>query len=119
VKLGAFTDDSLRLVSGAVAAVRGIFRPGYLYHKAGVILVDLQPKAVRQLGLFDELPVVASAGPSARDRLMSAVDALNRKGGRGTVRFASEGIEQGWRMKRERMSQAYTTSWLELPVARA
>lgn len=127
VKLGAPTDDSLRMVSAAVRAVRGIYRPGYLYQKSGVILVDLQPKEVRQLDLFengpagpsDDAPALVSAGTTARERLMLTLDKVNRKEGRGTMRFASEGVDHSWRMRREKVSPAYTTQWEELPVARA
>jgi DNA polymerase V len=119
VKLGSPTDDSLRMVSAAVRAVRSLYKPGYLYHKCGVILVDLQPKEVHQLDLFDNTPQLVSAGTTARERLMLTLDTVNRKEGRGTMRFASEGVEHAWRMRREKVSPAYTTRWEELPVARA
>jgi DNA polymerase V len=119
VKLGAPTDDSLKLVSAAVRAMRAIYKPGYLYQKSGVILIDLQPKALHQPDLFEEAPGLASAGISARERLMLTLDTVNRRAGRGTMRFASEGVDHRWRMRREKMSPAYTTRWEDLPVARA
>ncbi len=119
VKLGVPTDDSLRMVSAAVRAVRGIYKPGYQYQKSGVILVDLQPKVVHQLDLFADMPTLVSAGTTARERLMLTLDKVNRKEGRGTMRFASEGMDHRWRMRREKVSPAYTTKWEELPVARA
>ncbi len=119
VRLGAPTDDSLRMVGAAVRAVRGLYRPGFHYHKVGVILVELQPKTVRQLDLFDDLPSVSSAGVTARERLMLALDRINREEGRGALRFASEGVDHRWRMRREKVSPAYTTRWEDLPVARA
>mgnify|MGYP000523304340 CR=1 FL=1 len=119
VRLGAPTDDSLKMVSAAVRAVRGLYRPGYKYHKTGVILIDLQPKKVQQLDLFADAPALVSAGTTARERLMHTLDSVNRRSGRGTMRFASEGVDHRWRMKREKVSPAYTTQWEELPVARA
>ena len=47
---------------------------------------------------------------------MLTLDKVNR---RGTTRFASEGVDHRWRMRRENVSSAYTTKWEELPVARA
>ena len=119
VRLGAPTDDSRRMVVAAVRAVRGLYRPGYRYQKCGVILIDLQPKQVQQLDLFEDAPALRSAGTTARERLMLTLDSVNRKEGRGTMRFASEGVDHKWRMRREKVSPAYTTRWEELPVARA
>ncbi len=119
VKLGAPTDDSFRMVGAAVRAVRSLHKPGYLYQKCGVILVDVQPKKVEQFDLFGDAPILVSAGLTARSRLMLTMDKVNRKEGRGTMRFASEGVDHRWRMRREKVSPAYTTRWEELPVARA
>jgi len=107
------------MVSAAVRAVRSLYKPGYQYQKSGVILVDLQPKVVHQLDLFADAPALVSAGTTARERLMLTLDKVNRKEGRGTMRFASEGIDHRWRMRREKVSPAYTTRWEEVPVARA
>ena len=84
-----------------------------------MVLVDLQPKVVQKLDLFDDAPALVSAGTTARERLMLTLDDVNRKEGRGTMRFASEGVDHKWRMRREKVSPAYTTRWEELPVARA
>ena len=72
---------------------------------------DLSPEAPEEPDLFE--------GPkdSREEALMNAIDAVNAEHGRGTGRLASAGLEQGWRMKRERRSPRYTTVWEELPVA--
>ena len=58
-----------------------------------------------------------------RVRVMVAMDALNARYGRGTVKLASAGTEQesrirpaGWQMKQERRTPRYTTHWGELAV---
>ena len=58
-----------------------------------------------------------------RVRVMVAMDALNARYGRGTVKLASAGTEQesrirpaGWQMKQERRTPRYTTHWRELAV---
>ncbi|HFI3614986.1 TPA: DUF4113 domain-containing protein, partial [Escherichia coli] len=43
---------------------------------------------------------------------------LNAKGGRGTLYFAGQGIQQQWQMKREMLSPRYTTRFSDLPVVR-
>ena len=51
-------------------------------------------------------------------RLMSAIDALNTRFGRGTISFAAEGLQQPWQMKAARRSPRFTTRWDELAIAR-
>ncbi len=109
VPLPAATDDTLRLTRAALWALKRIYRPGYAYQKAGVALLELSAAATPQLSLF-------SRGKD-NGRLMQAMDRINAIWGRGTLRSAAEGIEKGWKMKRERMSPEYTTHWAQLPVA--
>ena len=66
---------------------------------------------------------LGTSGDAATDALLAAVDALNRRFGRRSVTFASEGVGraatetgQAWAMRRGRQSPAYTTRWAELPV---
>ena len=57
-----------------------------------------------------------------RDRLMTSLDELNGRFGRGTVLMGSAGLageQRAWSMKQERRTPAYTTCWEDMPVARA
>jgi DNA polymerase V len=47
---------------------------------------------------------------------MQAMDRINRLWGKGTLRSGAEGINNRWKMKRERMSPAFTTRWDQIPV---
>ena len=49
---------------------------------------------------------------------MSAMDAVNREFGGGTLRTAAPGTAFRWKTRAERRSPRYTTCWDELPVAR-
>jgi len=114
VPLSPPTDDTARLIRAAKAGVAAIWRAGFRYKKAGVMLLELAPADQRQGLLF--------AGPEEdhaerRSRLMEVVDGLNARMGRGAVRFAAEGLEQAWRMRRDKLTPAYTTGWASLPVA--
>ena len=117
VRLGAPTDDSLRLSAAALSGLRRIYKSGYRYVKAGVMFPDILPGSVRQLSLFDAPLPLPTAQVGARSKLMNVMDRLNRGAGRGTLRLASAGISNAWSMKREKMTPAYTTRWDELPVA--
>jgi DNA polymerase V len=110
--------DTAPIVHAAVRGLEAIWQPGYNLHKAGVILMDLQDASVLQ----HELPL-ADDGPSAqRDSLMRAMDRINDKYGRGTMLLAGAGTrgdQRGWFMKQSLRTPQYTTSWADLPVARA
>jgi DNA polymerase V len=100
------TDDTLRLIRAAHWGLKRLYRPGYAYQKAGVALLDLRPRSQAQMNLFATAP--------NRQALMQVMDRINATYGRGTLRTAAEGVRPAWRMKRERMSPAYTTRWDQL-----
>ena len=121
------TADSRLLVGAAVDAATRAFRVGFNYAKAGVMLLDLQPAGQHQgeLDLFTDAE--DEVKPPARDRaaLMQAMDALNRRFGRDSVRIGSASLVsnsnevRSWSTKQERRSPRYTTRWDEMPRVRA
>ncbi len=131
------TADSAALVAAALAGLRQIYRKGYRYAKAGVMLVDLQSQDVRQTefywgndGVVLDSPrdgagqQCVNATAMARDRtlLMTAIDDLNQRFGRGALHLASAGLDgqrRAWSMKQERRTPRYTTHWDEMPVVMA
>ena len=111
------TADTGALVSAAVAGMKAIFRQGYNYAKAGVMLLDLQPDTISQ----GELDLQGDEGPD-HSKLMSTLDQLNQRFGRGTVLMASAGLageQRAWVMKQERRTPQYTTCWHDLAVVRS
>ncbi len=105
-------DDTGVLLACALPALRRIFREGFLYNKAGVMLADLTPRRNMQPGLFDNFDRDRSR------RLMSVMDRINARMGEETLRYASSGFARRWRMKRQHSSPCFTTRWDQLPVAR-
>ena len=109
------TRDSGILVSCAVQGLERIYREGFAYQRAGVMLLDLVPEGAEQGLLFAETP-----GDNGRsDRLMDCMDKINRGYGRGTVRYAGEGMGDRWRMRQRLKSAACTTEWAGVPGGRA
>jgi DNA polymerase V len=119
VRLGSPSDDSIRLTGAALSGLRSIYKPGFRYVKAGVMLNDIQPAIIRQLSLFDVATTTPSAHTSARSRLMGVMDRVNSAKGKGTLQLASAGIQNAWAMKRDNMTPGYTTRWEELAIATA
>ncbi len=113
LRLPAPTDDTLRLVKAARFLLQRLYRPGFLYQKAGILLSALQPARTQQGQLF------GPAEDGRRARLMTVMDTLNRELGTDTLVLAGAGIERGWRMQQGKRSPRYTTHWAEIPLARA
>lgn len=112
VPLSVPTSDTLSLVDAALHGLRSIYKPGFKYAKAGVMLLDLQAQGVVQEDLF------AAVDSSRRDRLMSALDAVNGRFGRNTVRVGNIQGWQAWHMSQNAKTKSYTTDWGDLPVVR-
>lgn len=104
------TGDTRVLCHAALACLREIYRSGYAYQKAGVMLSGIIEQ--HSPTLFDD---VAAQQKSAA--LMSTMDEINRRMGSGTMKFLGEGLEKNWAMKRGNVSPAYTTELSELAVA--
>lgn len=98
--------------TAANQALRRIYRAGYRYKKAGIMLQGIQSDQVWQNDLFAPEP------DPVREALMQTLDRVNRKYGRGTVKAATELLGSRWQMKQELRSPRYTTCWAELPIAR-
>lgn len=111
------TADSALIVAAALAGLRAIYRSGYKLAKAGVMLVDLQPDTLEQ----NELDF-GDGDAEGRGRLMSSLDELNGRFGRGTVMLASAGLKgdkRAFSMRQERRTPAYTTCLADMPTVRA
>jgi len=102
------TCDSLVVSRWADHLVGRLFKPGYDYKKAGIMLGDITPIGQHQADWLEPAQTTDT-------RLMDALDGLNRRFGRGTVKVSTQGAHQGWQMRQERKSPHYTTDWNSLP----
>ncbi|HAU5565740.1 TPA: translesion error-prone DNA polymerase V subunit UmuC [Serratia fonticola] len=105
------TNDTRDIIDSALRGLSTIWRDGYRYAKAGVMLGDFYQSGVAQFDMFSEQLPRANAAA-----LMAALDGINRSG-RGKVWFAGQGAQDSsWQMKREMLSPRYTTRLLDIPV---
>lgn len=116
VPLPEASADTRVLTAWALKVLRRIYRPGFGYHKAGVMLLNLVPRTSRQFALFD---AQGSAMDGRSERLMGVLDSINGRYGRGVLRLAAEGVDRSWQMRRGNLSPGYTTTWAGLPRVRA
>jgi DNA polymerase V len=77
------SNDSRELAGYAGKCLDKIYRPEHRYKKAGVLLFDLCKREMAQPMMFDDRDVERA------NRLMVAMDRINRDFGRGTLRIAS------------------------------
>ena len=103
------TQDSLTVNRWASALCERMFKTGYAYKKAGVMLSGISPVSHGQADWLT--PATVSS-----DKLMRTLDQLNQRFGRGTVKVSTQGAYTGWQMRQEHKSPDYTTSWAELPM---
>jgi DNA polymerase V len=111
MKLPQPTASTIDLTRYALYGLDRIYKPGYRYKKAGVILEGLQPDDYIQLNCFIPYDHVIRKRENA---LMKAVDKMSFKWGRGAVFLASEGVKKKWSMKRSLLSKRFTTCFDEL-----
>lgn len=104
-------DTRVFLTSGSQLLDK-IWKDGYRYAKAGVMLSDFYDEGVYQVDLFDAEP------PTEQSKaLMTIIDTINARS-RHNIWFASQGMTQSWSMKRAMLSPQYTTKWTDLPIVK-
>jgi len=104
------TNNSIKIVKRALEGIKKIYRQGYRYKKAGVILYGLT-KAKQTRGLLDY-------DRESSDSIMNTLDRINERYGSSTIRLASEGVDKSWSMRRESVSPCYTTRFDDLVEAK-
>ncbi len=102
VKLPFPTNSGIELAKFASQALKQIFKPGYFYKKAGVIVMDFTPADIPQYDLFEN-------SDERHKPLMQAVDKINSRYGQHKIRLAAQDQKRVWKMKQEKLSPRYTT----------
>ena len=96
------TNSSIELAKFATKALQKIFKDGYAYKKAGVIVQDFTPEEVTQVSIFEN-------SNEAHKPLMKVIDKLNTIYGMQKIKLGSQDIKKVWKMKQEKLSPNYTT----------
>jgi DNA polymerase V len=109
MKLPIVTDSTSELIRCALQGIRAIYRDGYCYKKAGVLLTGLIPASQTQADLFD----YQDRGKSKR--LMVTLDAVNDRWEAGTLHYASSGITKAWKTHFHRRSPAIRPIGMRFP----
>jgi DNA polymerase V len=113
VSLSAPTNDTSEIISAAKRGLKKIYKEGLLYKKCGVILVDLSLESEIPLDFFRGNP------DPKRQKLMKIIDKVNAKQGKDTIFYGAMGVEPYWKMRSDKRSSRFTTSWNELAVVKS
>lgn len=106
------TADTGQLITDTINLFSEIYNSGMSYHRAGVWVSDFVPAGQLQTDFF------GAADPKAHDRStarMKAMDLLNERFGKHTIRYAAEDLAAKWQPKHKIRSPRYTTHLSELP----
>ena len=109
IDLAISTSNSIELIKNAVKALTDIYKYGYAYQKAGIILSGLKDANQNDQNLLTPLLENKSK------KLMKAIDYTNTKYGRYAISIAQAGLSKGWKMRREHSSKIDTASFDSLP----
>ena len=105
------TNNSIEIVKAAVSILENIFKNGYRYQKAGVMLTGLSNDTERK-NLF------SSDRDEKINSLMRSIDNTNYRYGRSTLSLASAGVHKKWNMRREYSSKIDTADFYCMPKIR-
>ena len=103
------TSDSIEIVKTALTALESIFKNGYRYQKAGVLLSGLS-EDTKNKNLF------STEKDEKIKCLMKSIDNTNYRYGRSSISLASAGVQKRWNLKREHSSKIDTSDFYCLPT---
>ena len=109
IELPVATNNSIELIKTAISGLKKIYKYGYFYQKAGIILSKLRDASEKELSLL--APILENKSKP----LMRAIDFTNAKYGRNAISIAQAGITNDWKMRREHSSKIDTASFDFLP----
>jgi len=108
LQLPTSTASNFEIIRYALRGLELILKPGFNYKKAGVMISGIVPDDQVQVSLFD------TRKREMDTKAMKALDGLNQRMGRDTVKVAVQGFGRDWQLRQERKSKCYTTRWQEL-----
>ncbi len=101
------TNSTIELNHYAQIGLKAIYKEGFQYKKAGVIVMGLTPSTETQLSLFN------CSNPKHQP-LMQAIDKMNKSYGVNKIKFATQSTGKQWKMKQEKLSNCFTTKFKEI-----
>ena len=114
ITLPRASSDQILLNKAALECLKLIYKQGYQYKKAGILLSSIFPKSQSQLSLGEDPQKSDSNQP-----VNEAMDTLNYKYGKAILHMATEKNDAIWHSKSKLRSSNFLSSWSDLPVVKA
>jgi len=110
IQLPVATNLTPELIKYAMRNLKAIFRKGYKYKKAGIIITDIISESNIQQDFWDHID------RDKNKKLLKIIDHTNKSLGRDKIKFAAQGYNKKWKMRQEHLSPNYTTQWKDLLI---
>jgi DNA polymerase V len=110
IPLEVATNNASEIIVAALKGLDVIYKNGFNYKKVGIMVLNLVPENEVQGGMFDT---------RAREKgkaLMQVFDVVNKRFGKGLVRYAAQGYQTKWKLRQQKLSPCYTTDINQVPV---
>jgi DNA polymerase V len=111
VELSPATNNTKHIVCAAIHGLKEVYREGFKFKKAGVMLLDLVDADRAPQSLFDH-------HDPKDDKLIEAFDQINRRQGPGAINFGAAGQPSRWHSTSAHRSPRYTTDWDAIPAVK-
>ncbi|WDZ50155.1 Y-family DNA polymerase [Acinetobacter vivianii] len=110
VQMHEYTDDLLEITRAAMKGIDQIYKPGFKYKKAGIVLLELIHKSKFVPDLFTDY-----THRFEREKLSQTMEAIKAKYGKDHVSLGlCNDTHAIWQMNQNRRSPSYLTNWNEL-----
>jgi len=111
INLPYASNSTFELNKHAQIALKAIWKDGFQYKKAGVILMEISKDTTKQLSMFEY------ENPKEKI-LMSVIDKINLKHGE-KIKFGQNDLKKKWKMAQYFLSPKYTTNLDQLMIVKA
>jgi DNA polymerase V len=111
VQMHEHTDDLLLITKAAMKGIDQIFKKGFKYKKAGIVLLEITDQSKFVPDLFTDY-----SHKQERERLSDAIEAISERFGKNLVTLGiANNKEATWHMNQNLRSPSYLTKWSDLP----
>ncbi len=108
--------DTKTMLPIAKKLLEGMYRKNHAYVKAGIMFYGILPARSIQKNVFS---LLNEQEEQNTEKLMHALDAINKRHGKHAIKFGAEGLENtAWRMKQEHKSPYNPRDIRNLPIAK-
>lgn len=110
IEINPTSSSTAELIKSACKGLEQIYKQGYKYKKAGIVLSGLIPSGSHQANFFN------SKNQETSDSLMQTLDNINKRWGAGSIQYGSLGLESRLFGEQNHKSPRFTTQWTEIPI---